>query len=83
MVPIDLDMLHKASYIDWLSMLRHEGTRLHRAAEVCGSDLDGFLEKSKKRVPPLVLGHEFSGEVIALRTVRPSSARGIVWRYFH
>ncbi len=34
-----------------------------RAAGVCGSDLDGFLGKSKKRVPPLVLGHEFSGEI--------------------
>lgn len=40
-----------------------------RAAGVCGSDLDGFLGKSKKRIPPLVLGHEFSGEV-----VRPGSA---------
>jgi len=35
-----------------------------RAVGVCGSDLDGFLGKSKKRVPPLVLGHEFSGEVV-------------------
>ncbi|PYV15073.1 MAG: hypothetical protein DMG21_16165 [Acidobacteria bacterium] len=35
-----------------------------RAAGVCGSDLDGFLGKSKKRVPPLVLGHEFSGEIV-------------------
>jgi L-iditol 2-dehydrogenase len=34
-----------------------------RAAAVCGSDLHGFLGRSKKRVPPLVLGHEFSGEV--------------------
>jgi threonine dehydrogenase-like Zn-dependent dehydrogenase len=34
-----------------------------RAVGVCGSDLDGFLGKSKKRIPPLVLGHEFSGEV--------------------
>lgn len=34
-----------------------------RAAGVCGSDLDGFLGRSKKRVPPLVLGHEFSGEI--------------------
>ena len=34
-----------------------------RAAGVCGSDLDGFLGKSKKRIPPLVLGHEFCGEV--------------------
>jgi L-iditol 2-dehydrogenase len=34
-----------------------------RAVGVCGSDLDGFLGRSKKRVPPLVLGHEFSGEI--------------------
>lgn len=34
-----------------------------RAAGVCGSDLDGFLGRSKRRVPPLVLGHEFSGEI--------------------
>ena len=36
-----------------------------RAVGVCGSDLHGFLGRSKKRVPPLVLGHEFSGEVAA------------------
>jgi L-iditol 2-dehydrogenase len=34
-----------------------------RAVGVCGSDLQGFLGKSKKRIPPLVLGHEFCGEV--------------------
>src|SRR5690349_613775 len=34
-----------------------------RAAGVCGSDLHGFLGRSKKRVPPLILGHEFTGEV--------------------
>jgi L-iditol 2-dehydrogenase len=34
------------------------------ACGVCGSDLHGFLGKSKKRVPPLVLGHEFSGNII-------------------
>lgn len=37
-----------------------------RAAGVCGSDLDGFLGRSKKRVPPLVLGHEFSGEIVEI-----------------
>lgn len=36
-----------------------------RAAGVCGSDLHGFLGRSRKRVPPLILGHEFSGEVVA------------------
>ena len=38
--------------------------RIH-AVGVCGSDLHGFLGRSKKRVAPLVLGHEFSGEVAA------------------
>ncbi len=38
--------------------------RVH-AAGVCGSDLLGFLGKSKKRVPPLILGHEIGGEVAA------------------
>jgi L-iditol 2-dehydrogenase len=38
-----------------------------RAAGVCGSDLHGFLGRSKKRVPPLVLGHEFAGEVSAVQ----------------
>ena len=35
-----------------------------KACGVCGSDLHGFLGKSRKRVPPLVLGHEFSGDVV-------------------
>lgn len=35
-----------------------------RAVGICGSDLDGFLGKSRKRIPPLVLGHEFSGEIV-------------------
>jgi 2-desacetyl-2-hydroxyethyl bacteriochlorophyllide A dehydrogenase len=37
-----------------------------RAAAICGSDLHGFLGHSKIRTPPMVMGHEFSGEVIAL-----------------
>jgi threonine dehydrogenase-like Zn-dependent dehydrogenase len=36
-----------------------------RASGVCGSDVLGFLGKSKKRVPPLILGHELSGEIEA------------------
>jgi L-iditol 2-dehydrogenase len=35
-----------------------------RACGICGSDLHGFLGKSKRRVPPLALGHEFSGDVV-------------------
>ena len=37
-----------------------------RAVGVCGSDLEGFLGRSKKRVPPLVLGHEFCGEIVKI-----------------
>ena len=47
-----------------------------RAAGVCGSDLHGFLGRSKKRVPPLVLGHEFSGEVVATGDGASSVAAG-------
>lgn len=34
------------------------------ASSICGSDLHGFLGMSKKRVPPLIMGHEFTGEVV-------------------
>ena len=36
------------------------------ASGVCGSDLHGYLGKSRNRVPPLVMGHEFSGTVTAV-----------------
>ncbi|MBN2469548.1 MAG: zinc-binding dehydrogenase [Anaerolineae bacterium] len=36
-----------------------------RAAGVCGSDLHGYTGKSGRRHPPLIMGHEVSGEVIA------------------
>ena len=37
-----------------------------RAAAICGSDLHGFLGHSRIRVPPMVMGHEFAGEIVAL-----------------
>ncbi len=33
---------------------------------ICGSELGGYLGHNALRVPPLVMGHEFSGEVVAL-----------------
>ncbi|PDO09765.1 MAG: hypothetical protein BLM47_10805 [Candidatus Reconcilbacillus cellulovorans] len=33
-------------------------------AGICGSDLSGYLGHNSLRVPPLVMGHEFSGIVI-------------------
>jgi len=34
-----------------------------KAVGICGSELHAFTGASKRRVPPLVMGHEFSGEV--------------------
>jgi L-iditol 2-dehydrogenase len=46
-----------------------------RAVGVCGSDLHGYLGRTGRRVPPLVMGHEATGEVVAVgpdaRRLRP------------
>ncbi|WP_246202688.1 alcohol dehydrogenase catalytic domain-containing protein [Virgibacillus doumboii] len=31
---------------------------------MCGSELGGYLGQNSLRVPPLVMGHEFSGEIV-------------------
>lgn len=31
------------------------------AAGICGSEIEGFVNRSPFRVPPLIMGHEFSG----------------------
>lgn len=36
------------------------------AVGVCGSELSGYLGQSSIRVPPLVMGHEAAGHVVAL-----------------
>jgi len=35
-------------------------------AGICGSELSGYLGHNSLRVPPLVMGHEFAGEVAAV-----------------
>ena len=47
-----------------------------KAAAICGSDLHGFLGHSKIRIPPMVMGHEFAGEVIALGSAVTDIALG-------
>jgi 2-desacetyl-2-hydroxyethyl bacteriochlorophyllide A dehydrogenase len=37
-----------------------------KAVSICGSDLAGFRGINPMRVPPLIMGHEFSGEVAQL-----------------
>jgi 2-desacetyl-2-hydroxyethyl bacteriochlorophyllide A dehydrogenase len=39
------------------------------AAGICGSDVSGFLGHSRRRVPPLVLGHELVGRTAEGRRV--------------
>ncbi len=33
---------------------------------ICGSELGGYLGHNSLRVPPLIMGHEFSGEIVSL-----------------
>ncbi len=35
-------------------------------AGICGSELSGYLGHNALRVPPLVMGHEFAGEIASL-----------------
>ncbi len=37
-----------------------------KAVSICGSDLSGYKGGNPMRVPPLIMGHEFSGEIAAL-----------------
>ena len=35
-----------------------------KAIGICGSDVHGFLGLTGRRTPPMIMGHEFSGEVV-------------------
>lgn len=37
-----------------------------KACGICGSDVHGYLGITGRRIPPVIMGHEFSGEVIEL-----------------
>ncbi len=37
-----------------------------RAVGICGSEIEGYLGYNSLRVPPLIMGHEFSAEVVDL-----------------
>ena len=36
------------------------------AVGICGSELHGFVVHAKRRTPPVIMGHEFSGEIARL-----------------
>ena len=35
-----------------------------RASGICGSDIHGYTGKTDRRCPPMIMGHEFAGDVI-------------------
>ena len=39
--------------------------RVH-AVGICGSDVHGYLGITGRRIPPMTMGHEFSGEIVEL-----------------
>lgn len=39
---------------------------------ICGSELSGYLGHNALRVPPLIMGHEFAGEIVAVGKDVPS-----------
>ena len=41
-------------------------------AGICGSELSGYLGHNALRVPPLIMGHEFAGEVVAVGPLVPT-----------
>jgi threonine dehydrogenase-like Zn-dependent dehydrogenase len=46
------------------------------ACGICGSELDAFKKRSPRRVPPLVMGHEFCGVIEEVGTGVGALARG-------
>jgi threonine dehydrogenase-like Zn-dependent dehydrogenase len=44
---------------------------------ICGSELSGYLGHNALRVPPLVMGHEFAGELVALGDAAQSRNPGL------
>jgi 2-desacetyl-2-hydroxyethyl bacteriochlorophyllide A dehydrogenase len=47
-----------------------------RAVGICGSDLHGYTGESGRRKPPMVMGHEASGEIIAVGSGVAESVMG-------
>ncbi len=51
-----------------------------RHAGICGSELSGYLGHNALRVPPLIMGHEFAGEIVdagsLVPTIRPDLTPG-------
>ena len=47
------------------------------AVGICGSELSGYLGQNSLRVPPLIMGHEFSGRIVQMGEGVPASAHSL------
>jgi len=47
-----------------------------RACGVCGSEMHSYLRETGRRVPPLIMGHEASGEVVEVGAAATGFAAG-------
>lgn len=52
--------------INDVPLKEHEVKIRVKACGICGSDVHGYLGKTGRRIPPMVMGHEFCGEVVEL-----------------
>ncbi len=46
------------------SLKPNEVTVKVRACGICGSDIHGFLGTTGRRIPPVIMGHEFAGVIV-------------------
>lgn len=57
-----------------------------RAVSICGSDIAGYRGGNPMRVPPLIMGHEFSGEIAEIGEgvagLKPGDRVGVVTNLF-
>ena len=57
----------KIEYIEEKDPIAKPGETLIKvqASGICGSDMHAYHGKDERRIPPLILGHEFSGTSLA------------------
>jgi 2-desacetyl-2-hydroxyethyl bacteriochlorophyllide A dehydrogenase len=60
--------VHQMAYQDWPDPhpRPEEALVAVRAVGICGSDVHGYTGESGRRTPPLVMGHEATGEVVSV-----------------
>jgi len=59
---------HKLTWRGWPEPELGPGEALlsERTVSACGSDIHGYTGESGRRTPPMVMGHEATGEIISL-----------------